>query len=422
MKVVIAGASGFIGRHLVRALAAAGHEVVCGSRATGKPADGPEKLIQMDFTAPAPERWARELSGVDVVINAVGILRESGQQTFEALHVNGPCALFNAAADAGVRRVIQISALGAGPDAIARYHRSKYAADRFLASLDVDWAIVRPSLVYGTGGTSARLFETLAAMPVIPVAAADAQVQPVHVDDVTAAVSALVQSPTVLRCVLSAVGPTPLSMVDFLVGLRSTLGLPRTATLRVPRGLLALSARLGDRLPGVLLDSETLGMLERGNTASASFMTQWLGREPLPLDRFVEPGERAARRTVARLAWMVPLLRISVAAMWLIAGLVSLGPYPVPQSLALLQSIGAPARLAPLLLMGAAAFDLLLGALTLLPRRPRWLWTAQILLIAFYTLVISIKLPGLWLEPFGPVAKNLPILAMLLLLREFDRR
>ena len=78
--------------------------------------------------------------------------------------------------------------------------------------------------------------------------------------------------------------------------------------------------------------------------------------------------------------------------------------------------------MAPALLAGAVVLDLALGVLTLWPRRPRWLWTAQIALVLVYTAIITWALPALWLEPFGPVAKNVPILAMLLLLRQMDRR
>jgi hypothetical protein len=74
------------------------------------------------------------------------------------------------------------------------------------------------------------------------------------------------------------------------------------------------------------------------------------------------------------------------------------------------------------LLAGAVALDFALGLLTLWPRRARWLWVAQIALVLVYTIIITVELPWLWLEPFGPVAKNIPILALLLLLQHLDRK
>lgn len=119
---------------------------------------------------------------------------------------------------------------------------------------------------------------------------------------------------------------------------------------------------------------------------------------------------------------MARLLRSSVAFMWLMSGIVSLLPHSTSASLDLLRHIGVPASLAPVLLIGAAILDIVLGLLTLLPRRVRFLWAAQILLVLIYTAIISVFLPELWLEPFGPVVKNVPILGLLLLLKTLDAR
>jgi uncharacterized protein YbjT (DUF2867 family) len=421
VRVLIAGASGFIGAHVARACAAAGHEVIYAARhPPGLPGT---RHLTLDYAAPPPrDVLAAGLRGVDVVVNAVGILRSTGTQTFEALHVRGPRALFAAAAMAGVRRVIQVSALGAEPQAISDYHRSKSEADRTLMMMPLDWAVVMPSLVYGPGGASARLFDTLASLPLIPLPAGGTQrIQPVHIDDVTGALLRLIESPVELRCAVQLVGAGPTTLADFLRALRAALGFRQTRTVAVPRLLIAAAAKLGDRLPGAFLSRETLGMLERGNVGDSSAITRLLGRQPLPVSAFMNPASRPGARREAVLGWIAPLLRLSVAFMWLIAGIVSLGPQ-AGEGLALLRQIGASAALAPVLLAGAAIFDIALGVLTLLPRRPPLLWTAQILLVAVYTAIISAFLPELWLEPFGPVAKNVPILVMLLLLKHLEPR
>jgi uncharacterized protein YbjT (DUF2867 family) len=360
---------------------------------------------------------------VDVVINAVGILRSRGKQTLEALHTTGPRALFAACVGAGVRRVIQISALGAAPDAPAEYHRSKDAADRYLVEQPLDSVIVQPSLVYGAGGTSARLFDTLASLPLIPLPAGGTQrVQPVHVDDLVQAIVQLAESPATVQRVIPVVGPMPMSVREFLLQLRGALGLGRGRTLSVPRVLVHLGAWIGGKLPGSLLYPETLAMLERGSIADPAPLARLLGRPALPVSEFITEARRESRRISTSLRWLLPLLRLSVAVMWFIAALVSMGPYPVADSLALLRSIGIPAEWAPLLLVGAIGTDLAFGVMTLLPWRPRWLWPAQIAVVLVYTLIITWRLPLLWLEPFGPVAKNLPILALLLLLQQLEER
>jgi uncharacterized protein YbjT (DUF2867 family) len=422
VRVLIAGASGFIGSHLVSGCLAAGHEVICAGRRDAK-VPGTRHLA-LDYAAPPTiEALARELRGVDVVVNAVGILRPGRDQGFEALHVRGPRSLFAAAAAGGVRRIIQVSALGAEPQALSDYHRSKSEADRALMAMNVDWAVVMPSLVYGPGGASAALFDTLASLPVLPLPAGGQQrVQPVHVDDVTRALIRLIESPVQLRCTLAVVGPESMSLADFLRSLRESLGLGRARGFDVPRPLVALAATLGDRLPGAFLSRETLGMLERGNVGDAAALTRLLGRPPLPVTAFVNPASRAMARREAVLGWIAPLLRLGVAFMWIIAGVVSLVPHSVGDSLGLLHQIGVPPGLAPLMLTGASALDIALGVLTLWPRRPPLLWTMQILLVLVYTAIISIFLPAMWLEPFGPVAKNVPILALLLLLRHLETR
>src|SRR5690606_7840439 len=166
MNILLCGANGFIGRHLAAALEGRGHRVVRGVRDTE---DGKD-AVAIDYTRDhGPDIWRPRLEGIDVVINAVGILRERGTATFGALHARAPIALFDAAAQVGVRRVVQIAALGADEGAQSRYHRSKKQADDYLATLPLDWVVVQPSLVYGPGGTSAKLFDTLAALPLIPL-------------------------------------------------------------------------------------------------------------------------------------------------------------------------------------------------------------------------------------------------------------
>jgi len=124
------------------------------------------------------------------------------------------------------------------------------------------------------------------------------------------------------------------------------------------------------------------------------------------------------------LNWGMPALRYSLAVVWIWTGIVSLWLYPVEMSYALLAQTGLTGERASLALYGAGALDLVLGIATLaLARRFRpQLWLAQFVLISIYTLIISVQLPEFWLHPYGPVLKNLPMLAALLVLWTFDSR
>ena len=98
-----------------------------------------------------PQEWVRHLAGLDAVINCAGILQGRPGQSIDAIHAGAPIALFRACEAAGVKRVIQISAISAEPGAGTGYAVSKHAADIYLAGTDLDWVILRPSLVYAAG-------------------------------------------------------------------------------------------------------------------------------------------------------------------------------------------------------------------------------------------------------------------------------
>ena len=115
-------------------------------------------------------------------------------------------------------------------------------------------------------------------------------------------------------------------------------------------------------------------------------------------------------------------LRISIAIVWMWTALLSAGLYPVDDSLALLARVGLHGTLAVATLYVAAGLDLAMGIATLALRRRRMLWLVQLALIAGYTVIISVALPEQWLHPFGPVLKNLPMMAAILLLYQSEPR
>ena len=360
------------------------------------------------------------LSGVEIVINAVGIIREHGAQTFAAVHTDAPRALFEACVRSGVRRVIQISALGSD-HGTSGYFRSKRAADEFLMTLPLEWTIVQPSLVYGEGGTSAKMFTMFASLPIIGVPGhGEQRVQPIHIGDLVAAIVALCnEGPR--REKIALVGPRAMPYREMLLELRTAMGLGKGFVLPIPKSLMRFGARVAELSPRSLLDQETLAMLEAGNVADPSATTRLLKREPRDVATFVGRDSRAATTRDAQLAWLLPMLRFSIAVVWIWTAVVSFGLFPREQSLDLLYRTGVPAALAPLMLYGAAALDLVFGIATLAMRRRRWLWVAQITLILTYTVIITFKLPEFWLHPYGPMVKNLPMLAALYLLYELEK-
>jgi hypothetical protein len=250
-------------------------------------------------------------------------------------------------------------------------------------------------------------------------------VQPIHIDDLVAAIAGLLEhklplpgdgtSPRV-----PLVGAQALSFTDYLAALRSAMGMGKMRVLRLPAGLARLLAKAGRWLPGGVLDEDALRMLDRGNTADPALTTLLIGRPPRPIADFITDPD--AERMRAKLEWLLPTLRWSIAAVWIVTAIVSYGLYPPEASYELLARTGIPEALRPLMLYGAATFDLLLGlGILLLPRR-RWLWLAQLALIGFYTVVIAFRLPEFLLHPYGPLTKNLPMLAAIWLLYQLEEK
>lgn len=420
-RVLVLGATGFIGARLLQVLESAGFEVVCGVR-SGHSIPG-RASVEVDYTHDhSVAVWLPRLASIDAVVNAVGILRESGAATFEAMHVAAPAALFRACKQAGVKKIVQISALGADIHAVSRYHASKKRGDEHLAALAVPWVIVQPSLVFGEGGRSAALFAQLAALPLVPLPGNGGQhVQPIHADDLCAAILRLIQTNDNDRQRIAAVGPRPVTLREFLGALRRALGLGEPRYVRVPLSLVRMAAAAGERIGGALLDRESLGMLMRGNVASPARITAVLGRSPRPIEAFIPPVTARAMANEARLAWLLPLMRASVGIVWIVTGVLSFGVYPVAESYALLARVGVTGAAAAAALYGAAMLDLAFGVAVFALRERRWLWRAQMLLIVAYSIIIAIKLPEYGLHPFGPILKNLPMLAAILLLHEFEK-
>lgn len=415
MNVLLTGASGFIGSHILQALLQEGHRVTACVRT-------PEKLqqrypsvtaIKCDFARDVnPQDWTPRLGNIDTVINAVGIISEHGDNRFVDLHTRAPIALFTAAVQNGVRKVIQVSALGADESAKSAYHLSKRTADEHLANSQLDWTILRPSIVHGTGGQSTAFFRAMASLPFIPLIAGGKQeIQPIDIDDLTRIVVMALSEKRLSKTVLNVVGPEPMSFRDFLVAQRSWLGLSKGWFVFIPYYLALVTGTVAGWFGSVVINRETVRMLQRGNIADVAPQINATGFKPVSVKATLAAAPATtADAWYAQLVLLAPVLRYSIAFVWLFTGLVSIWGYPIESSYALLQKVGVPDALKPITLYGAASLDILLGIATLAMRRLRSIAALQILIIISYTTIISFALPEYWLHPFGPISKNLPLI------------
>lgn len=427
MNILITGASGFIGSHLVDAMIQAGHNVTACVRNThaAKHRWPGIRVEPGDFTRDHDEGdWLPRLTGMDVVINAVGIIHETGRQTFDTLHTQAPVALFRACTHAGVSRVIQISALGADDTAFSQYHLSKRAADDVLRSLDLKWAILMPSIVYGPGAKSMALFKAMAALPFIPIiGSGDQPVQPLHIDDLCKAVSQLVEPSAPDTGRFDMVGPHPVTMKEIYRQLRHWLGLGKPRFISMPYRLALVAGRLGGFLGNTPMTADAIKMLRNGNTADVTPFIRQFGFMPIAFEDALQQTPAQQPDTWhAGLFFLKPLLRFAIAFLWIFTGIVSAFVFPADESVAMLAKAGITGVWAPIMLYGAAITDIALGFATLLAYRISLVGAIQISVILLYTVIITFSQFEQWIHPFGPISKNIPLVVATLIMIVLERK
>lgn len=288
MKILILGASGFIGRHLAAALQTKGHEIIRGVRQLRLPTD-----IAVDFCKDTVKAsWLPRLQGVDVVVNGVGVLRDSKQQPMKLLHEHTPLALFAACQEAGVKRIVQISALGVDHGIETPYFQTRRAAEAYLKALpeNLRWLILRPSVIYGEDGASAKMFRLQASLPIHALAAGGKQkLQSVHIDDLCEAINRWLADPDAQSQTVACVGAEVTDMHGLIDSYREQLGHIKPALhLNIPTPLVKLAAQIGDFIPASPLCSDTLQMLNAGNIGDVAPFAKLLGRQPLSYRQFIK--------------------------------------------------------------------------------------------------------------------------------------
>jgi hypothetical protein len=260
------------------------------------------------------------------------------------------------------------------------------------------------------------LFHALAASPIhMLIDGGQQKIQPIHVNDVVATILQCLKPKSPTRQTLSLVGPEAINFKQLLQQLRLRLGKKPASTISIPGKIAQKTVFLGKWLGEPAFNTENIAMLKQGNFADAEPITQFLGRSPCFLQQqLLSKPASQAERWHAGLYFLRPLLRLSIAFLWIWSGTVSIFFYPQEQSYQLLAASSITGFFAPMMLYGLALLDIAFGLATLLVYRIRPLIFLQLSLIFLYTLAISFTLPEFWIHPFGPVLKNIPLFATLL--------
>jgi NADH dehydrogenase len=298
--IVVLGGTGFVGRHLIARLVAAGNRAVVPTRSRERARHlillPTVDVVECDIHEPAT--LARLVRGAETAINLVGILNESKHGDFDRVHVELPRKLIAACGTAGVSRLLHMSALSADPQGPSRYLRSKAEAETLVAASGLQWTIFQPSIIVGPEDSFLNLFAKLQRLlPVVALACADARFQPVVVGDVANAfMHALADDGTHERR-YPLCGPKVYTLRQLVAYVGELTGY-RRPILALEPWLSKLQAAILERLPGKLMTRDNLASMQRDSVCDCAFPSE-LGGPPIAIEA-VAPTYLAAATPATR--------------------------------------------------------------------------------------------------------------------------
>lgn len=282
MKVFVAGGSGFVGSHVVRALRDAGHKVTVFSRDPDEDEFRGEVAYHAGDIAD-PSTYAKHMTdvGYDAVVHCVGLIknRRMKGQTFHRIVADGTRHLVSAAEEAGVDKIVFISANGV-TDGETDYNQTKLAAEEAVKKSEMDWTILRPSLIYGEGSDFSHQFRSLMKLGAIPYFGRGAfQFAPVAVKDVAAAVVKSLEAKKAAGATFHLCGADVVTYKEILKEIKAAAG-SHTVVFPMPKWMVRTGAFLLGWIPAFPATNESLTMLFAGNTCPEHEWRDVLNIEP----------------------------------------------------------------------------------------------------------------------------------------------
>jgi uncharacterized protein YbjT (DUF2867 family) len=415
MRILIVGGTGFIGSAILARLSVEGHECVAVSRSATVLRG--VRHVPLDLAQATPESWKPLLRGVDAVINAC---RAPAGQDMHAVHVAGSAALYAACETEQVRRVILLSAIGENQDAQSVFSRTKRDGETSLTLRDLDWVILRPSVVIGRaayGGSA--LLRGLASLPILPVMPGTAPIQPVLLDDVVETIVFFLRPDAPSRVALDLVGPQQISFSDAVALFQRWLRWRPASRLQLPSWAASsfylagdIVQTLGWRTP---INRTAQAEMRRGATGNTEPWRRTTGISPRDVEAALarEPAS-VQERWFARLYALKPAIFGVLGLFWIITGIISLGPGRT-YGLSLLREGGLEGNFAALTVVAGALADIVIGIAILTRPLSRYgLWAALVISLA-YIVIGTTLVPRLWSDPLRPMLKIWPVLMLNLL-------
>lgn len=288
MKILVTGGTGFVGTELCKQLRALKHDVRLLVRTSSVDKLDPDHgydIVSGDVLD--SHACLRAAADCDAVVNLVGIRREFPQvgTTYKAMHTAATFNVVNGAKRAGVERIIQMSGLGASPDARAGYHRTKYEAEKIVQESGMRWTVFRPSVIFGPCDEFHSILADLAHRPLVPIIdGGTTQLQPVSLGNVAAAMAASVTMPETQGRVIEVGGPDRVVFVDLLHQVARHYGLWMN-TVNVSSRLMTPAVKALQRFKSFPLTLEELYMLLEDNICDTEDFVSTFGVE---LDSYTE--------------------------------------------------------------------------------------------------------------------------------------
>ena len=287
MKIAVVGATGFVGSHLVPHLADSGHEIIAISR-DGRRLSAWGARVEARAADVTTDDLDGALSGADAVVHLAAIPRESGGRTFAAVNVRGTQRVVEAAERIGVKRLVHLSVLGVADDPKLAYLHSKWRGEEAVRSSGLDWVVLRPSLMFGTGDGFFNLVKTTLrwwspGIVIIP-GRGDARFQPLSVDDLAIAVERCVNDADRARSVYEIGGPEWMSYGQIVDAVMAATRM-RRLKLGMPIPLISALTAVTDRiLPVFPVSHDQISSLKRPNFTDLDAFERAFGVKPRPMD------------------------------------------------------------------------------------------------------------------------------------------
>jgi uncharacterized protein YbjT (DUF2867 family) len=415
MKILILGATGFIGSAILMRLATEGHAVTGLARnithAREKwPAVEWRKGDLAGMTAPAD--WQSLMIAHDAIVNCAGALQDGLSDNLAATQQQAMLALYDAAASTGGRLIVQISAQTTGNASTLPFLKTKRHADEALAASTLPHVILRPALVIGRnahGGTA--LLRALAALPfIVPLIHAHNPVKIVALDDVAKAVSMAINGEIPSSSDIDLAAGENHTLETLVQLHRHWLGLPAARTVTVPPALARpvtwaadLAGQLGWRSP---LRSTAMSVMSEGVGTESAAARQIDGLRLKTAHQTLDAQPSGIQDLwFARLYLLKPAIILILSLFWLLSGLI---PLLAPTRAAVHFSPFIPETAALALTLASCALDVLLGLSVLVRPFAAKALIGMLITTAGYLTGGTLLEPGLWLDPLGPLVKTLP--------------